>query len=240
MERRESRSGGVAKDRRVTQGWTLRGLDAAMLGGVALLAGLNVASALIRAGWVTAALTDVVASGYLLGVAARSAWRPVVGRLLVFGAVAGVLELATDAAGVGFAHTLAYPGGSPFVWASPAYMPLSWMVVFTTVGYLGWRLRAAGMRPVTAMVATALWAGVNIPIYEEMAYHAGWWHYAPAAGWGHTPFYVMLFEGLIGASLPVVLGGLEHRRWWTTAVLGVVEGAWMPAAALAAWVALGR
>lgn len=222
------------------QRWALTRLDGAMLGGVALLAGLHVVSALLQSGWVTAGLTVMLAGGYLLGVAARRSWRPLVGRLLLFGAVAGTLELATDAAGEGFARSLIYPAGSPFVWASPVYMPLSWMVVLTTTGYLGWRLRAAGLRRSVAVVATALWTGINIPFYEEMAYHAGWWRYAAAPGWGHTPFYVMLFEALIGASLPLLLARVERRGWRMVAALGVVEGAWMPVAALAAWLALGR
>ncbi len=118
-------------------------------------------------------------------------------------------------------------------------MPLAWTVVLTQLGYLGWRLRGLVRLP-AALALCGLWAGANIPFYEEMAYYARWWRYAPAPALGHTPLYVILFEALIGASLPILLVALERRSWRAVALLGVVEGGWMPVAALAAWLLLGR
>ena len=217
----------------------LTGLDWAMLGSVGLSVALNVVSAQLGRGCPTAALTDLAVSGYLLALARRRMWRPLLGRLFLFGAMAGMLELATDAAGEQFAHSLIYPANTPLVWASPIYMPLSWALVLTQVGYLGWRLGGAVKLP-WAMLLTALWAGANIPFYEEMAYHAGWWRYADAPRLGHTPLYVILFEALIGASLPLLLGAVERRPWRAAALRGALEGAWMLAAALCAWLLLGR
>jgi hypothetical protein len=214
-------------------------LDGAMIGSLALSVALDVIWAQLHAGWVTAALTNVLVGMYLAALCLRAAWRPVLARLALFGLVAGALELATDAAGKGFAHSLIYPAGEPLLWTSPLYMPLSWMLVLTQVGYLAWRLRALLAAP-AAVVLCALWTGLNIPFYEEMAYHAGWWRYAAAPAIGHTPLYVLLFEALIGASLPLMLGRLELWRWRDALWRGIVAGAWIPASALASWLLLGR
>jgi hypothetical protein len=214
-------------------------LDGAMLGSLALSVTLNIVSARLHAGWVTAALTNALVGGYLGALCLRAAWRPVLARLALFGLVAGALELATDAAGQGFAHSLVYPAGEPLLWTSPVYMPLSWMLVLMQVGYLAWRLGALAAMPV-AVTLCALWCGLNIPFYEEMAYHAGWWRYAAALAIGHTPLYVLCFEALIGASLPPLLATLEQWRWRDALWRGVVAGAWMPVAALASWLLLGR
>jgi hypothetical protein len=116
------------------------------------------------------------------------------------------------------------------------------MVTLTLIGYLAWRLTTlAPHLPLwLAMALTGLWAALNIPFYEEMAWHAGWWSYAPAPGLGHTPYYVMLFEGLIGVALPLLLAGIERQRAWITLLRGLVLGVWIPCAALVAWLLIGR
>lgn len=228
----------VAAPNRSSAG-VLTALDWAMIGSIGLAVALDIIAARLALGWITALLNDLVLTGYMLALAARREWRPLLGRLFVFGLAAGILELATDAAGEQFARSLIYPVGTPLLWASPVYMPLSWALVFMQVGYLGWRLRGVvSLR--WAMVLCGLWAAANIPFYEEMAYYAGWWRYALAPRLGHTPLYVLLFEGLIGASLPLLLGGVERRAWRSAAVLGVAEGLWMPVAALFSWLLIGR
>jgi hypothetical protein len=57
---------------------------------------------------------------------------------------------------------------------------------------------------------------------------------------GHTPAYVVLFEGLVVAALPLLFDRLERRSWIETVVLGVVIGIWMAISALTAWLLLGR
>lgn len=214
-------------------------LDGAMLGALALTVAVNITAAVLRAGWVSATLADLLVGAYLGALCLRDVWRPVVARLALFGLVAGVLELATDAAGKRVVHSLIYPAGGPFIWDSPLYMPLSWMLMLAQIGYLAWRLRAVAA-PWVAVALTALYAGLYLPFSEELAYPAGWWRYAAAPGLGHTPFYVVLFEALIGASLPLLLAGLERWRWRTAIERGVAAGAWMPAAALASWLMIGR
>src|SRR5690348_4476946 len=220
----------------------LTDLDRALLGLLALMVALHIVAAALGAGWPTAAGTDLVAAVYLLALAAHCAWRPLLVRLFVLGLVAGMLELFTDAAGESFAHSLVYPPAQPMLWASPIYMPLSWAIVLTQLGYLGWRL--AGLAPrlplALAVLLTGLAGAAIVPFYEEMAYYAGWWHYAAAPHLGHTPLYVLLFEGGVATLLPIVTRALPRLPLARVALAGVLVGAWMPCAALLAWLALGR
>ncbi|HEX2349836.1 MAG TPA: hypothetical protein VHI51_15490 [Ktedonobacterales bacterium] len=223
----------------------LTALDAAMLATFALLVTGHIVSAIGRLGWGSAAVTVGLTALALLALALRRAWRPLILRLLAFGLIAGVCELFTDFSGEVVAHSLRYPPREPMLWASPAYMPLSWMVVLAQIGYLAWRLAALLPRPLyslpwLAMALTGLWGALNIPFYEEMAYHAGWWSYAPAPGLGHTPYYVMLFEGLIAAALPPLLANLQRRAPRAILLRGLLLGAWIPCAALASWLLIGR
>jgi hypothetical protein len=203
----------------------------------------HIAAAILARGWITAAAIDAFALVYLLALLARPAWRPLVGRLMLLGLVAGVLELVTDAAGHQFARSLFYPQDQPLLWDSPFYMPLSWTLVLTQLGYLAWRLAGllpGGRVPWRAILLTGLAGAVNVPFYEEAAYHAGWWRYAPTVlHLGHTPAYVLLFEGLIAAALPLLTLGLLHLRWQLVAMRGAILGLWMPCAALLAWLLLG-
>ena len=220
----------------------LTGLDGAFVGLLALMVALHIVAAVLGAGWPTAVATDLAATAYLFALAARRAWRPLLARLFLLGLVAGVLELFTDAAGESFAHSLVYPPGEPMLWASPLYMPLSWAIVLTQLGYLGWRL--AGLAPrlplALAVLLTGLAGAAIVPFYEEMAYYAGWWHYAAAPHLGHTPLYVLLFEGGVATLLPIVTHALPRLPLARVALAGVLVGAWMPCAALLAWLALGR
>ena len=214
-------------------------LDLAFLGLLALMVLCHLVAARLAVGPITAVLTDVLAVIYLLAVVSRPAWRPLVLRLMLLGLVAGVLELFTDAAGESVAHSLVYAAGGPMLWASPLYMPFSWMIVLTLLGYLGWRLR--GLLPLwLAIVITGLWGSLNIPFYEETAYYAGWWHYATTLRIGHTPVYVLLFEGLIAAALPLLTTAFPRVAWRAIVWRGVALGAWMPVVAFCSWQLLGR
>ncbi|HEX8731273.1 MAG TPA: hypothetical protein VF725_04345 [Ktedonobacterales bacterium] len=217
-------------------------LDGAMLGVLAFVVACHIVAAIGRLGWASAAISTALTTLALLGLALWRTWRPLLARLLAFGLVAGVCELFTDFAGETVAHSLHYPPGEPMLWASPLYMPLSWMNVLTLIGYLAWRLTTLAPRPTLwqAMALTGLWSALNIPFYEEMAWHAGWWRYAPAPGLGHTPWYVLLFEGLIGFVLPPLLLRVERRRPRAILARGLALGVWIPCAALLAWLLLGR
>jgi hypothetical protein len=218
-------------------------LDVAFLALLGLMIAGHIAAARLAVGWITAALIDALALIYLVALLARPVWRPLVGRLMLLGLVAGILELFTDAAGHQFARSLFYPQGQPLLWDSPFYMPLSWMIVLTQLGYLAWRLAnlLPGRRlPWRAILLAGLAGAVNVPFYEEAAYHAGWWRYAPTVlHLGNTPAYVLLFEGLVASALPLLTLGLLKLRWWSVALRSAILGLWMPCAALLAWLLLG-
>lgn len=166
--------------------------------------------------------------------------RPLLGRLMLAGLIAGICELFTDASGQQVVHSLIYPPGEVTIWASPVYMPLTWMVTLTYIGYLGWRLRALlGWRVATLLCG--LLGAMVIPVYEEMAYYGGWWRYRPVhLMLGHTPVYVLLFEGLVVAALPLLYYHIERRPWLEVAALGIIVGGWIAVAALSAWLILGH
>jgi hypothetical protein len=55
-----------------------------------------------------------------------------------------------------------------------------------------------------------------------------------------TRNYVLLFEGLIVAALPLFFNRLEQRAWPQVVVIGLIIGAWMPTAGLFSWLLLGH
>jgi hypothetical protein len=212
-------------------------LDLVIAGGILSDLVLSLLDATTK--WWYVGLIEVFLSLYLLLWLFARGIRPLLGRLLLAGFIAGVCELFTDASGQYVAHSLIYPAGALTLWTSPLYMPLSWMVVLTHLGYLAWRLRALlGWRK--ASLLSAILGAIQIPIYEEMAYYGGWWRYKPVhLMLGHTPIYVLLFEGLIVAALPLLYDRIERRAWKQVALIGVIVGAWMPVAALVAWLLTG-
>lgn len=191
--------------------------------------------------WVYVGFLDLFLSALLLvflGTLPR--YRPLLGRLMLVGLVAGICELFTDASGQYVVHSLIYPAGELSIWASPLYMPLSWLVTLTYLGYMSWRLRALlGWR--RAILLCGLLGAIDIPLFEEISYYGGWWRYEPThLMLGHTPLYVAVFEGLIVAVLPLLFDRLERRTWRETVFLGVVLGVWMAVAALLAWLLTGH
>lgn len=214
--------------------------DLAFLGLFVLMAVCHLAAAILARGWITAAAADVIILGYVLGMLLRRPeWQPLIVRLLLLGLTAGVVELFTDAAGEQVAHSLVYPPGEPMLWQSPLYMPISWMVVLTLLGYFAWRL--AGLLPLWQAAALAGLAGMLIiPFYEESAWYARWWSYTTLPRIGHTPLYVFAFEGGIVAALPVLTRGLERLAPRVVLVRGLLLGAWMPLVAFITWRLLGQ
>jgi hypothetical protein len=190
--------------------------------------------------WLYVGIIDLLLSALLLALLIGGrATRPLLGRLMLVGLVAGICELFTDASGQQFVHSLIYPPGELTIWASPIYMPLTWLVTLTYLGYIGWRLRALlGWR--FAILLCGLVGAIDIPLFEEMSYNGGWWQYLPTRLMlGHTPAYVSLFEGLVVAALPLVFDRIERRSWFEGAAVGVIIGIWMAIAALTAWLLLG-
>ena len=147
-------------------------------------------------------------------------------RLLLFGLGLGVIELAADALCVRFTRTLDYSvARSPMLGLSPFWMPTAWMIVAAQIGYLGRRLIGKFGTGV-GMTLTAALGAVNIPFYEEMAFHAHWWRYQNCRMVGHTPVYIIIAELVIGLTLgPLALRAMHIGATWRTALItGVVGG----------------
>lgn len=148
-------------------------------------------------------------------------------RLLLFGLGLGVMELAADALCVTFTGTLDYSvSRSASIGRSPFWMPTAWLVVAAQIGYLGRRFmqRFGNTR---GMALTALLGAVNIPFYEEMAWHAHWWRYQNSRMLGHTPYYIIVAEMVIGLTLgPLATRAMAPGATWRTAAwAGFVGGA---------------
>lgn len=148
--------------------------------------------------WVTYAYNGLL---FVLG-AAISSREPVVRSIFVLGTIAGLLELGVDHFLVDYTGTLEYPTGEAMLLSSPAYMPLSWAIVTTQLGYVGVRLNDIFGRRVAA-VGPGLAAMGLVGFYEYGAYMAGIWEYveAPLVMLGHVPLYIVLAEGLMFGSL---------------------------------------
>jgi hypothetical protein len=121
-------------------------------------------------------------------------------------------------------------------------MPISWMVTLAWLGYLAVRLHTLSPSPPLwlSVILTGLAGAITVPFYEEMAYYAGWWRYVPIHALGHTPVYVLGFEGAVAAILPLITAGLLSRSPRYAAMCGIAVGVWMPLAAFLAWISLGR
>lgn len=160
-------------------------------------------------------------------------------RLLVFGLVVGIVELAADAWLVDATGTLDYSlGGGPMLWRSPVWMPLAWQVVSVQFGYIGLRLfEAMGWQ---GLVLTGVLGAINIPFYEEMALHVHWWRYANCRMFFHTPFYIILGEFLIAAVLGYLATNVRQRVVGRSIVAGVLGGIAVFAGYAIAWLVTDR
>jgi len=150
----------------------------------------------------------------------------VLARLLLFGLGLGVVELAADALCIRYTRTLDYSvAHSPLLGLSPFWMPTAWMVVSAQIGFLGRGLmRRFGT--ISGVALTALLGAVNIPFYEEMAYHAHWWRYGNCRMLGHTPLYIIVAELLIGLTLgPLAAWAMRAGATWRDAAgAGLIGG----------------
>lgn len=147
--------------------------------------------------------------------------------LLVFGLVAGVLELWADWVHVMYLRSLVYTDYFGFrLLASPWYMPLGWAVTVMQFGYLALRLhdRWSLGRVLGALTALGM---LLPPWYEEFAAPARAWSYPPK-GWmlSHTPVWIILTYGGCIFSIGILALTFYRPRAWGWAVLGgILAGA---------------
>lgn len=160
---------------------------------------------------------------------------PLILRLVIFGTIAGVLELFTDHYLVDTIDSLVYPGKELMIWSSPAYMPFAWSNVLLQLSFIGMLLtKRHGL--VIASIVLCIAGGMYIPLYEHLAKNAGWWWYhANTKMIFNAPVYVILCEALISLSLPVLINYSEHNKTGRTVLLGIIEGVWIYISAVLAY-----
>lgn len=161
---------------------------------------------------------------------------PLILRLVVFGTIAGILELVTDHYLVSTIDSLVYPGNEPMIWSSPMYMPFAWSNVLVQLSFVGVLLtKKKGL--LIASIVLCIAGGMYIPLYEHLAKNAGWWYYHQNVSMiFNAPVYVILCEALISLSLPLLVYYSEHNRLQRTVYLGVLEGIWILASAHIAFI----
>jgi hypothetical protein len=225
---------------------------------------LNVALAIERARLrvvIATVILNIVAVAALALVPAWSDWRTGLGLNLVdnvillahclrhrdrfmlhvmaFGLVAGFAELAADAWLVAGTGTLDYSiGGGPMLWRSPAWMPGAWEVVAVQFGYLG--LRLVERFGLIGYLMIAVLGAVNIPYYEEMARLINWWRYSGCPTFMHTPWYIIIGEGIIAVALAACARPLRRMRLGLTVLMGLIAGAAIFAGYGIGWIAAQR
>ena len=208
-----------------------------MLGMMTLGIALLIHDSITHLGWISASRWSygLFAMYTLYAVLTRDL---TIARLLGFALVAGLAELVADAYLVDVTKTLLYPVLEPMIWDSPAYMPFSWAVVLTQIGYLGWLLLSRLSAWQVGLLLVPM-SGVLIPLYENWAIHAGWWDYHLAPDWWGVPRYIYIAEALLMLPVPALLLKAmgQGGRWIPLA--GLLEGLVMLLACLVAFAVAG-
>jgi hypothetical protein len=184
-----------------------------------------VISSLSPWGPTTAYLSFFLALGLIVGYIAfkRDA---LLGRVFFFTMVAGFLELYSDWYIIVKAPSLRYVQEGPFIASSPFYMPFSWAVVLFLLAVIArWIDRRWGL---AAAIFANIALGLTLPVCEYLAVAARWYFYfgVPAIG-NVAPFYLLVAEPLIIASLPLSMRVIEKRGLPAAAVAGVGLGVWL-------------
>ena len=198
---------------------------------------LLIIDSLLSYGWITAAWWGYGLS--LLYVAYAIVKKDkLLTRFIIFALAAGLTELLPDNWLVKFTGTLIYPQDEPMLMSSPAYMPFSWLVVLVQMGYLGW-WASYKIGLFKASLALMVMGALLIPLYEHWAINAGWWYYINTKMIGTVPYYIILAEGLLMATVPFILRKVEVANYYTAIAWGIAEGLVMWLACIVAWYTLG-
>ncbi|MDX1686299.1 MAG: hypothetical protein R3275_13765 [Saprospiraceae bacterium] len=204
---------------------------------ILLTLALAALSSYLQAGWMSA-FGLAIGMYLLIGGFAYYTSDQFLYRLLLFGIIAGLIELFADCWLVHSTQTLFYPLDEPTLACSPFYMPFAWAVVLIQVGYLGWLI--SGHKSIwVSILATAVLGLLFIPLFEHWANSAGWWVYRDTPMIFNTPYYIILAEGLICMTLPLFFKIQSHKNYWLAAIFGVMEGFWIWASYVIAYAILG-
>lgn len=124
----------------------------------------------------------------------------------------------------------------PTLWHTPIFGVVAWPAMTMELAIAGaWlvgRLRGLGVL-VSCMVGMAM-----IPCYDELALRLNWWRYGGARLLLHTPYFVIVAEGLLAgaigwAALRLRAGGFRHA-----VRLGVIVGSYLVATTCLSYVLL--
>ncbi len=193
----------------------------------------SVVSALMGAGWIS---ISILAYGFALAfvVYAIKEKDMTLIRLMLFGLVAGLLELFADHWAVAGSKTLVYPNDEPMLWTSPLYMPFSWIIVFSQLGWYSLLLtRWKGIW--VSMIVIAIAGGMYIPLYEHLAHAANWWYYQDCPMILNAPHYVIFAELLLSLTVPpLMLLSAKNKLGWVL-LFAAIEGVWIYFAGLIAF-----
>lgn len=165
-------------------------------------------------------ITAVVVISLLL-IAWYKTRSPKLAWLLVFGFIAGLLELWADWVHVTYLKSLIYTDYFGFkLLASPSYMPIGWWLTVVQFGYLG--LRLTDRWPIWKAVGLLTLLGMTLPPwYEEFAAPARAWHYSPQGIMlSNTPLWIILTYGGCMFAIGSAAVLLYSPRAWRRAVLG--------------------
>lgn len=165
-------------------------------------------------------ITALLVMGMLL-IAWRATRSPRLAWLLVFGLVAGVLELWADWVHVVYFRSLVYTDYFGFrLLASPSYMPIGWWLTVVQFGYLG--LRLSERWPAWAAVALLTVLGMALPPwYEEFAAPARAWYYPPGGPrLSNTPLWIIFTYGGCMFAISALAMLLYRPRAWGRAIIG--------------------
>jgi hypothetical protein len=207
-------------------------LTASLIGSVVL-----VVFALFAPGWVSASVWAVGLSLTFLiyALATRDA---LLLRFIALAFLAGWIELLPDAWLVSHTDSLVYDPNEPFVSKSPVYMPLSWTAVLVQVGYFGWLL-SRKVPMYAAMLLVGVLGALIIPFYEFISIVGGWWSYRNVPMILGVPYYIIMAEGLLMMSVPLLFRAVEKAPLWLIPVLALLQGIIMWAAVWVAYSLLG-
>lgn len=141
-------------------------------------------------GITTLIVISVLIVGWYRTQSPRLSW------LLIFGLVAGIVELLADWIHVEYLGSLVYTDYFGFrLLASPSYMPIGWWLTVVQFGYLSLRLNERWPRWLTVSTISVL--GMSLPPwYEEFASPAKAWYYTTGnLNISHTPVWIIFTYG---------------------------------------------
>jgi len=148
-------------------------------------------------------------------------------RLLLFGVAAGFTELIADKWLVNGIQSLVYPEHEATIVASPLYMPFAWAVILIQVGYLGYLLSFKKTKWESFSI-TFIVGMVFIPVFECLAKFASWWYYVQIPQmFLHTPYYIILGEGMICCILPFLFRRMLTTQSKQSVLYGIALGLWI-------------